>query len=291
MLKRLATASVAAAMGASALLVAGPASATTERPVGIVSVSVSTGTVVVHSDKAVPVTAYVKTVNAKSVSIDIAPKKSSENDPWSSLSTGKTNGSPGDTFKDWSKKVEIDHKDREGEWVVKVIATGADGRTAQARAFFTVKHVSPPPRSHRRHSHHKSHRKPEGPRRTQLDLDVSPSVVRKHDKISLEGRLKAAKCYGGWHHDGNVVVLNPDRCGGDKSGWHKWAHVGGKKIKLYFQKRGHDEWEYVDSVTTHRDGTFHTKVRAYRSGKFKAVFKGQDGLRGSKDVEKVKVLR
>jgi hypothetical protein len=292
MMKRLATASVAAAMGASALLVAGPASAAADNSVGIVSVTVSTGTVVVNSDKAVPVTAYVKTVNAQSVSIDIKPKPASGDDVWGTLSAGKTQGSKWDTYKDWSKTVEISRKDPTGTWVVNVSAQGASGRIVYSRAFFTVTRDGSAPSSGSSWSGpgHHGH-KPKGPRWTKLSLDVSPNAVRKYRKVSIDGRLEAAKCFGGWRHKGNAVVHDARWCGDRKTGWHQWSNVGWKKIDIYFQKRGHSRWERVETVTTRKDGTFHTKVPAYWSGTFKAVYEGKDGLRRAEATDTLKVFR
>jgi hypothetical protein len=290
MLKRLATALVAATVGATALMAAAPAMADATptptptpapvtpapAPAGIVSIKVTPDPVVIKGRDSVAVTASVKTVDAKDVVIDFSPAGGSH---WGGDRAEFNAFSGAHKWDDWSRTISLSQRDADGTWAVTVTATGLDGKSVTARSFFQVEHVkwNPPPRPH-------------GPRWTRLGFDASPEPVKKNHKVSLDGKLAVANCYDGWYTNGIVVVFNADRCD-SVDRWHNWRQLGWKEISIYFQKKGHGRWEFVDTITTDPDGTFHAEIPAYWSGTWKVVFKGSRGLHGSSATDYVRVVR
>ncbi|MDH2430199.1 hypothetical protein [Sphaerisporangium sp. TRM90804] len=281
MRKRIAASLAAAAMGASTLVgtapaFAEPAPVTTPSPspsptptpsppkVDVTSVKVSPGHVVIRGRARVAVTATVETVAAEHVKIAFEPLDE----------RGPSPAKAGDAGKGvWKRTIVLDRGDPDGRWLVHVEATGANGVVAKATSRFYVKHV----RAH------------QGPRATRLGFDASPEPVKKGRKLTLAGKLEAARCYSDWWWDGDAYVIGGDRCR-DAGGWHKWRYVGRQDVDLYFHRSG-GKWKYVGTVETERDGSFATKIRAYGSGTWKAVFTGARGLRGSSDADYVKVVR
>ncbi|MFF5207416.1 hypothetical protein [Streptosporangium sp. NPDC000396] len=62
----------------------------------------------------------------------------------------------------------------------------------------------------------------------------------------------------------------------DASGWEGYrASVG-----LYFKARGSHKWSYVKTTRSNGSGSIYTKARAYRSGYWKFVFRGDDDFYG-----------
>lgn len=302
MYKRIATSLVAAAVGGVTLMAASPAMAhpkptaspeaspsaspsparvVAPSPVRIVSLKVTPDTVVIKGHDRVSVTATAKTVNAKAVSIDFQPKLYHGGHGWSSPGWNYGHGKPRygkDKWDSWDRTVSLSRKDSDGPWIVTVTALGYDGKRVQQHAYFNVKHVK-----------WDKPKKPKGPRLTRIvDFDAGPEPVRKYRKLTLSGKLQSARCNSGWYFSGSTVVFKAGHCG---AGWHDWRRLAWKDIHVFFQKKGSRHWKYVDTISTNPDGSFYTKVRAYTSGTWKVVYKGDRGLQGSEAVDYVKVIR
>ncbi|MEU9889205.1 hypothetical protein [Sphaerisporangium sp. NPDC051011] len=277
-MKRIATALVAAAMGASALTVAAPALADTAPgdAVSIESIKVTPDPVVIRGGDDVAVTATVQVVNAEDVKFDFEPTGRG-GQSYCNPCAGAAKSSSGE-WKTWEKTIVLDRHDPDGNWVVYVEATGKDGKVAKAKAYFYVKHDrAKPPYS--------------GPRATRIEgFDASPNPVKKGRKLTLEGTLSAARCHNDWWWDGDVFVVGGDRCRDDYR-WSNWRWLGWQKINVYFHPARGGKWQYVDTIETNPDGTFYTKIPAYWSGTWKVVFKGTRGLYGSSASDYVKVVR
>ncbi|MFC4590028.1 hypothetical protein [Sphaerisporangium corydalis] len=275
-MKRIATALVAAAMGASALSMAAPALADTApgTAVSIESVKVTPNSVVIRGGDHVAVTATVGTVNAKDVKFDFEPTGQG-GQPDCNPCPGAAKSSSGDEYKTWDKTIVLDRHDPAGKWLVFVEATGEDGTVVKAKSSFFVKVVQD------------RHR---GPRATRLAFDAGPEPVKKNHKLTLRGDLDVARCYGDWWWNGDAYVVGGSRCH-DDSRWHSWHNLGWQKLKVYFHPAHGGKWQYVDSIETNPDGSFYTKIPAYWSGTWKVVFEGSRGLSGSSATDYVKVVR
>jgi hypothetical protein len=278
MMKRIATALVAAALGASALSVAAPALAdSAPDPVSIESIKVTPDPVVIRGNDRVAVTATVGTVNAADVKIDFEPTGQG-GQPDCNPCPGAAKASKDDAqWKTWDKTIILDRHDPDGKWIVYVEATGQDGTVVKAKSAFFVKVVKV-------RAHH-------GPRATRIaGFNASPEPVKKGHKLSLQGKLESARCYGDWWWDGDAYVVGGSRCH-DDSRWHNWRQLGWQDIKVYFHRAHGGKWEYVDTIQTNPNGTFYTKIPAYWSGTWKVVFEGSRGLTGSSATDYVKVVR
>ncbi|WP_214410854.1 hypothetical protein [Sphaerisporangium fuscum] len=279
MMKRIATALVAAAMGASALSVAAPALAdTAPDAVSIESVRVTPDPVVIRGNDDVAVTATVNTVGAEDVKIEFDPtgQGGGQSDCNPCAGAAKATSTKSSGWKTWDKTIVLDRHDPDGKWNVYVEATGQDGTVVRAKSSFWVKHVE-------------GHR-PHGPRATRIEFDASPEPVRKGRNLSLEGTLAVARCYGDWWWDGDAYVVGGNHCRDDYR-WHNWRNLGWQDIKVYFQRAHGGRWEYVDTIQTNPDGSFYTKIPAYWSGTWKVVFEGSRGLYGSQATDFVRVVR
>ncbi|MGI5269490.1 hypothetical protein ACQEUU_10090 [Nonomuraea sp. CA-218870] len=88
---------------------------------------------------------------------------------------------------------------------------------------------------------------------TRLSFDASPSKVRKGKSVYFSGRLQYER--------------------GDD-----WRNARNEKVHIYFRASGSSAWKWIDSDRTDRWGKFYAKERAYKSGSYKAVFKGDRKL-------------
>ncbi|GII65967.1 hypothetical protein Skr01_60520 [Sphaerisporangium krabiense] len=279
MMKRIATALVAAAVGASVLTVAAPALAdpAPDAPVSIESVKVTPDPVVIRGSDDVTVTATVQTVNAADVKIGFGPTGQGGAPDCNPCAGAAKASAGGAEWKTWTRSIVLDRRDPDGKWVVYVEATGRDGKVVKAESSFQVRHVRV----------HKPYR---GPRATRIEgFDASPEPVRKGRKLTLEGRLTAASCRGNWWWNGDVYVVGDGRCRDDHR-WSGWRQVGWQDIKVYFHPASGGRWQYVDTIGTNPDGTFFTKIPAYWSGTWKVVFEGARGLYGSSAADYVRVV-
>ncbi|MET8146455.1 hypothetical protein ABZU32_39615 [Sphaerisporangium sp. NPDC005288] len=279
MMKRIATALVAAAMGASALSVAAPAMAdeTPDTTVSIESVRVTPDPVVIRGGDHVAVTVTVTTVGAEDVKIDFDPTGEGAQPDCNPCPGAAKASKSGSDWKRWDKTIVLDRHDPAGKWLVHVTATGDNGKVAEAHDSFFVKVVQA-------HPH-------QGPRATRIaGFDASPEPVKKGRKLSLSGKLQTARCYGDWWWNGDAYVVGDNRCDADNR-WHNWRQLGWKKIGVYFHRAHGGKWEYVDTIETNPDGSFYTKIPAYWSGTWKVVFEGSRGLYGSSATDYVKVVR
>jgi hypothetical protein len=98
-----------------------------------------------------------------------------------------------------------------------------------------------------------------------IDFAV-PAKVDKGDALAWQGRL-----------------LLEDR--------HGWRGHSGQKVLIVFQTDGSSTWQHVATSWTDGQGRFSGKVEAKASGKWKAVYEGASGVKGTASDEKyVKVV-
>ncbi|NUW32161.1 hypothetical protein HTZ77_12060 [Nonomuraea sp. SMC257] len=119
---------------------------------------------------------------------------------------------------------------------------------------------------------------------TVLRFDAGPEPVWQGRTLSLDGRL-AVECEDDYI-SGFVSVHHADYCKESES-WHR---LGWKRIVILFQSDRGGDWEHVETVTTDRDGSFHTRVPAYTSGTWRAVFEGSRHLDPAEATDWVKVV-
>jgi len=118
---------------------------------------------------------------------------------------------------------------------------------------------------------------------TRLRLDVNPEPAWRGKPLTVEGKL-SVQCDEDYI-SGFVSVHHADYC--KEGSWHR---LGWKRIVILFQPAGSGRWEHVETVKTHRDGYFHTKAPAYRSGTWRAVFEGSRNLEPAEATDWVKVI-
>jgi hypothetical protein len=305
MVRRMATALVAAAVGASVLAAAGTAYADPGPNEGhhpgpnpkITSIVVNPNQVVLkHHRDSETVSVTVRGVDIKSAQVYWLPKGHhwdggghgdgghGGNGPWDKKDDEK---SPAPEYKPvWFAETfskTIGWKDAVGSWSVRVVAEGVDGRKVFGDSSFFVKHVTwTPPKS------------PKGTRF--VGFNASPEPVKQGRKLSLQGRLQVAQCYGDHHYkDPAYVELDgypsADDCYEGRKYWHGWYRLGWQDIDVYFLPKGSHKWRYVDTIETNPDGTFYTKVKALKSGTWGVRFDGNRDLAGSEAYDYVKVVK
>lgn len=314
MAKRVATALVAAALGA-ATLAATPAYAadgsgwpagqsTRPSPSGqsagkdlgrrhyvpdprILSVHVSPNPVVVRRKGSVQVTATVRTKDVKSLSIEVWEPSGRRHRGEHRF--GGQNGELGRNggkarYDTASRSWTFTWAHRPGQWKVHVEAVGVDGRRLTADRGFQVKQDKWWPRP------------PKGSKATRIaGFDATPEPVRQGRKLTLKGKLQVARCYGGWfYRDWNSHVSvhhGSGSCHDGRSYWHGWSVLGHQDIDVYFRPSGSRTWKRVGTLKSDRHGSFYGKVRATRSGTWAVKFDGARGLKGSEARDHVKVVR
>jgi 5-hydroxyisourate hydrolase-like protein (transthyretin family) len=89
-----------------------------------------------------------------------------------------------------------------------------------------------------------------------VDFDARPDRVEEGDRLGLRGRLQLDTRHG-------------------------WDGYAGKKVVILFRADGSSRWDDVARDWTDRDGRFGADVTARRSGHWRAVFAGNDDVRGS----------
>ncbi len=119
---------------------------------------------------------------------------------------------------------------------------------------------------------------------TSLSFDVNPEPAWRGKPVTVEGKL-SVRCDEDYIK-GFVVVHHANHCENGGS-WHR---LGWKPIAILFQPAGGGQWRHVETVKTGRDGYFHTRVRAYESGTWRAVFEGSRHLESSTATDWVKVV-
>ncbi|MEV0200765.1 hypothetical protein [Nonomuraea sp. NPDC050691] len=119
---------------------------------------------------------------------------------------------------------------------------------------------------------------------TVLRFDAGPEPVWQGRTLSLDGRL-SVECEEDYI-SGFVSVHHADYCKESES-WHR---LGWKRIEILFRPDRGGDWEHVETVTTSRDGSFHTRVPAYGSGTWRAVFEGSRRLDPAEATDWVKVV-
>ncbi|MFI6900816.1 hypothetical protein ACIBKY_06130 [Nonomuraea sp. NPDC050394] len=97
-------------------------------------------------------------------------------------------------------------------------------------------------------------------------FNADPYKVRKGKYVHFNGRLQV--------NDGG------------------WEGARGEKVHIYYRANGYSTWKWVASDRTSWGGKFYAKARAWKSGTYKAVFKGDDDLKGSESRrDYVRVVR
>jgi hypothetical protein len=155
-------------------------------------------------------------------------------------------------LEDWRFSVPFNYRDYEGKWRATAVAFDKDGKRIARDTTFFAVDVQK--------------------RRTKADtrivgFDASPSRVFRGRTVELSGRLLVEDGRG-------------------------WDTVRNANVSLYYRANGSSGWKWVDSDRTDRRGKFETDTRAFRSGSYKAVYKGDwktDGT--SSDSEYVRVVR
>jgi hypothetical protein len=303
----MATALVAAAVGAAALAVAGPAYADPGPNDGhhpgpnpkITSIVVNPNEVVLkHRHDSATVSVSVRGVDLKSAQVYFVPKghhwdggghdgggyggDHGGNGPWDNKDDEKT---PAPEYKPiWFSEhfsKTIGWNDAVGSWSVRVVAVGVDGRKVFGDSSFFVKHHTwTPPKS------------PKGTRF--VGFNASPEPVKQGRKLSLQGRLQVAQCYGDYYYEWDSYVSVHDRdndCYEGRKYWHDWYRLGWQDVDVYFLPKGSHKWRYVDTIETNPDGTFYTQVKAFKSGTWGVRFDGTHRLGSSEAYDYVKVVK
>ncbi|MFI7453346.1 hypothetical protein ACIBQX_38065 [Nonomuraea sp. NPDC049714] len=119
---------------------------------------------------------------------------------------------------------------------------------------------------------------------TSLSFDVNPEPAWRGQPVTVSGKL-SVRCDEDYI-SGFVVVHHANHCENEGS-WHR---LGWKRVAILFQPAGSGQWHHVESVKTGRDGYFQTRVRAYESGTWRAVFEGSRYLESSTATDWVKVI-
>jgi hypothetical protein len=154
-------------------------------------------------------------------------------------------------LEDWRFSVPFNYRDYEGKWRATAVAFDKDGKRIARDTTFFAVDVQK--------------------RRTKADtrivgFDASPSRVFRGRTVELSGRLLVK----------------------DGRGWDTLRNAN---VSLYYRANGSSGWKWVDSDRTDRRGKFEADTRAWRSGSYKAVYKGSwktDGT--SSDSEYVRVV-
>jgi len=81
------------------------------------------------------------------------------------------------------------------------------------------------------------------------DFDARPRAVRQGDTVRLDGELRVNSQKG-------------------------WRPLAGEKVHIAFRPFGGRSWERIDTARTRRDGEFNERVRATRSGWYRAEYDG-----------------
>jgi hypothetical protein len=89
------------------------------------------------------------------------------------------------------------------------------------------------------------------------DFDARPRAVRKGDSVRLDGELRVNSEKG-------------------------WRPLGGEKVYIAFKPVGGRSWQRVDVTRTRRDGEFSDRVRATRSGWYRAEYDGSKTTHAAK---------
>ncbi|MCW2877104.1 MAG: hypothetical protein JWQ95_1204 [Sphaerisporangium sp.] len=299
MMKPLATALVVVAASASVLAAASSANAdpapatptptrwtpspqpTSEPNPEIAVVSVSPDPVVLRPHESKTVTVTVKTRDVKDIRISIEPGGGGSRS-WPSADKGTTRADGGHVWNSWDSSSSIGWNDPEGAWTAHVVAVGADGHEYSSDVSFTVKHD--------KYGYY-----PKESKGTRIvGFDATPEPVRKGGKLTLRGEFQVAQCYGDWYYAWDTygrVQGGDNYCRDDRGYWNDWHRLGGKDIGVYFRPKGSSHWSYVDTIQTDSDGTFSSKVRAYKSGTWGVRFNDTTQLGASDAYDYVKVIK
>lgn len=155
-------------------------------------------------------------------------------------------------LEDWRFSVPFDSRDYEGKWRATAVAFDKDGKRVARDTSFFAVDIEK--------------------RRTKaatriIGFEASPSRVFKGRSVYLSGRLLVKDGRG-------------------------WDTVRNAEVSLFYRANGSSGWKWVDSDRTDRRGKFDTRTRPFKSGSYKAVYKGSFRTDGtSSDTEYVRVIR
>ncbi len=156
-------------------------------------------------------------------------------------------------LEDWRFSVPFTFRDYEGKWRATAVAFDKDGkRVARDTSFFAVDVQK---------------RRPTKADTRIVGFDASPSRVFRGRTVELSGRLLV--------EDGR-----------------RWEALRNADVSIYYRANGSSGWKWVDSDRTDWRGKFEAETRAFKSGSYKAVYKGSFKTDDtSSNSEYVRVIR
>lgn len=131
----------------------------------------------------------------------------------------------------------FDGRDAAGRWVATAIAFDRSGKKVSDREFFAVEVAKSKFDTHI------------------VRFAAFPKKVRKGKPVSLRG-----------------VLLAEDR---------RAKGYAGQEVDILYRSHGRAPWRKLGDVRTDRFGKFNARVKAFKSGQYKAVFEGNDDAKGS----------
>jgi hypothetical protein len=137
-------------------------------------------------------------------------------------------------LEDWRFSVPFNHRDYEGKWRATAVAFDKDGKRVARDSSYFSVDVQ-------------KRRSKDDTRIT--GFEASPSKTFKGRTVRFSGRLLV--------EDGR-----------------RWETLRNANVSVYYRANGSSGWKWVDSDRTDRRGKFYAKTRAYKSGSYKAVYKG-----------------
>jgi hypothetical protein len=137
-------------------------------------------------------------------------------------------------MEDWRFSVPFNSRDYEGKWRATAVAFDKAGKRVASDSSFFSVDIIK--------------------RRTKADtriigFEASPSRAFKGRPVELSGRLLV--------QDGR-----------------RWGTLRNATVSIYYRANGSGGWKWVDSDRTDRRGSFDAQTRAWKSGSYKAVYKG-----------------
>lgn len=137
-------------------------------------------------------------------------------------------------LEDWRFSVPFNHRDYEGKWRATAVAFDKDGKRVARDSSYFSVDVQK--------------RRSKDDTRI-IGFEASPSKTFKGRTVRFSGRLLV--------EDGR-----------------RWETLRNANVSVYYRANGSSGWKWVDSDRTDRRGKFYAKTRAYKSGSYKAVYKG-----------------
>ncbi|MGN9782478.1 hypothetical protein ACTMTF_13690 [Nonomuraea sp. ZG12] len=137
-------------------------------------------------------------------------------------------------LEDWRFSVPFNSRDYEGKWRATAVAFDKDGKRVAEDSSFFSVDVQK--------------RRSKDDTRI-IGFEASPSKTFKGRTVRFSGRLLV--------EDGR-----------------RWDTLSHANVSIYYRANGSSGWKWVDSDRTDRRGKFDASTRAWKSGSYKAVYKG-----------------